>query len=63
MRAVYRANPKAPLSFEERLYDLQHPTADTYLNYAIGRNVEVFGGERDIFHSGRRTAFGLQARY
>jgi hypothetical protein len=63
MRAVYLPHTSRGLGFEERLYDLQHPTADTYLNYPIGRNTQVFGGERDVFHSGRRTAFGLQFQY
>ncbi|MFY9781794.1 MAG: MlaD family protein [Candidatus Baltobacteraceae bacterium] len=46
--------------FEGRLYDLRHPTADAYLNLFAAPNLQLFGGERDLTHTSRRTVFGLQ---
>jgi ABC-type transporter Mla subunit MlaD len=48
------------LGIEGRLYDPQHPTLDMYGNLIAFPNATLFGGERDILHSGRRTVFGLQ---
>ena len=51
------------LGFEARVYDLRHPTTDTYANLGFGNGLTLFGGERDMFHSGRRTTFGLQYQF
>jgi len=51
---------KGALGFEARAYDLRHPTVDTYLNLFAGPKFQVFGGERDLGHSSRRTVFGAQ---
>jgi hypothetical protein len=49
---------------EARLYDLRFPTLDTYGTVNVGKSgVQLFGGERDITHSGRRSAFGLQLQF
>jgi hypothetical protein len=55
-------NP-GPLGFEARLYDPQFPTLDAYANLNLARGVQLFGGERDLTHSGRRTVFGLQLQF
>ena len=51
------------LGFEARLYDPQFPTLDAYGNLNLARGVQLFGGERDITHNGRRTVFGLQLQF
>jgi ABC-type transporter Mla subunit MlaD len=51
------------LGFEARLYDPQFPTLDAYGNINLSRGVQLFGGERDILHNGRRTVFGLQLQF
>ena len=51
------------LGFEERLYDPRHPTLDGYATLRLHKGVNLFGGERDITHSGRRTDFGLQLSF
>jgi ABC-type transporter Mla subunit MlaD len=51
------------LGFEARLYDPQFPTLDAYGNVNVAHGVQLFGGERDITHSGRRTVFGLQLQF
>jgi hypothetical protein len=48
---------------EARLYDLQFPTLDAYGNVNVNKSVQLFGGERDILHNGRRTVFGLQLQF
>jgi hypothetical protein len=55
-------NP-GPLGFEARIYDPQFPTLDGYANLNLARGVQLFGGERDLTHSGRRTVFGLQLQF
>jgi ABC-type transporter Mla subunit MlaD len=51
------------LGFEARIYDPQFPTLDAYGNINVSHGVQLFGGERDITHSGRRTVFGLQLQF
>jgi ABC-type transporter Mla subunit MlaD len=51
------------LGFEARLYDPAFPTLDAYGNINLAKGVQLFGGERDISHSGRRTVFGLQLQF
>jgi ABC-type transporter Mla subunit MlaD len=51
---------RSGLGIEGLLYDPRHPTADGYLNLKLGGGLQLFGGERDILHTGRRTVFGLQ---
>jgi ABC-type transporter Mla subunit MlaD len=51
------------LGFEARLYDPQFPTLDAYGNVNVAHGVQLFGGERDITHNGRRTVFGLQLQF
>ncbi|HEY5348316.1 MAG TPA: hypothetical protein VIJ64_01250, partial [Candidatus Lustribacter sp.] len=52
-----------PIGFEARLYDPQFPTLDAYANLNLSRGIQLFGGERDITHNGRRTVFGLQLQF
>jgi ABC-type transporter Mla subunit MlaD len=54
---------KGVTSLEARYYDPRHPSLDGYLHYALGHHVGVFGGERDVTHTGRRTDFGLQLQF
>jgi hypothetical protein len=64
-RAVYDPGLTKALGigFEGRIYDLRHPTTDLYANANVFGGLTLFGGERDVFHTGRRTAFGLQYRF
>jgi ABC-type transporter Mla subunit MlaD len=48
------------LGFTGYVYDPQHPTIDAYGMLPVSPTVSIFGGERDVLHSGRRTVFGLQ---
>jgi hypothetical protein len=48
---------------EARVYDLRFPTVDAYGTVDVGHGVQLFGGERDITHAGRRSAFGLQLQF
>jgi ABC-type transporter Mla subunit MlaD len=48
---------------EERLYDPRHPTLDGYGTLRLAKGLNLFGGERDITHTGRRTDFGLQLNF
>jgi hypothetical protein len=49
--------------FETLAYDVRHPTFDGYATLHAGPAVVLFGGERDVLHSGRRTVFGLQLQF
>jgi ABC-type transporter Mla subunit MlaD len=60
--AMVQYNPGV-LGFEARLYDPQFPTLDAYGNLNLTKGVQLFGGERDITHNGRRTVFGLQLQF
>jgi hypothetical protein len=51
------------IGFEARVYDPQFPTLDAYANINLSRGIQLFGGERDLTHSGRRTVFGLQLQF
>jgi hypothetical protein len=51
------------LGAEVRFYDPAFPTLDAYGNINLAKGVQLFGGERDILHSGRRTVFGLQLQF
>jgi len=51
------------LALEARLYDLRHPTLDTYLNYAVTRRAAVFAGVRDDLYIDRRAVAGLQLAF
>ncbi len=51
------------VGFEARAYDLRFPTIDSYVTLHAAPAVEIFGGERDILHDGRRTVFGLQLQF
>lgn len=55
--------PRAGLGLEARAYDLRHPTIDGYATLHAAPGFELFGGERDVLHSGRRTVFGLQLQF
>jgi phospholipid/cholesterol/gamma-HCH transport system substrate-binding protein len=48
---------------ETRAYDLRHPTLDQYINLFLRPKLQLFGGERDISHSSRRTTFGMQFEF
>lgn len=52
-----------PVGFEARLYDPQYPTLDAYGDLNLARGLQLFGGERDVTHTGRRTVFGLQLQF
>jgi ABC-type transporter Mla subunit MlaD len=45
------------------VYDPQHPTIDGYGTFSLNPRASIFGGERDVLHSGRRTVFGLQLNF
>jgi ABC-type transporter Mla subunit MlaD len=60
--AVVQYNPGV-LGFEARVYDPAFPTLDAYGNVNLAKGVQVFGGERDLTHTGRRTVFGLQLQF
>ncbi|HTW83511.1 MAG TPA: MlaD family protein [Candidatus Sulfotelmatobacter sp.] len=62
MRADYDPGSSG-VGVEGLVYDPRHPTADGYLNLKLGGGLELFGGERDILHTGRRTTFGLQYQF
>jgi hypothetical protein len=49
--------------FETRAYDLRHPTLDQYINLFLAPRLQLFGGERDLDHTSRRTTFGLQFEF
>lgn len=51
------------LGLETRLYDLRHPTLDSYLNLTVKPKLQIFGGERDITHAQRRSVLGLQFEF
>lgn len=57
---VTAAIARQRLGLEARLYDLRHPTLDSYLNLNATPKLQIFGGERDITHAQRRTVLGLQ---
>jgi ABC-type transporter Mla subunit MlaD len=61
-RALYDPGTSG-VGFEALVYDPRHPTADGYLNLKLGGGLELFGGERDATHTGRRTVFGLQFQF
>jgi len=48
---------------EARAYDFRHPTLDAYGRIKAVDKLELFAGERDLTHSGRRTVFGLQLQF
>ena len=56
----YQPGSNHGVGFAGALYDPQHPTLDAYGTLPIVPKMSIFGGERDILHSGRRTVFGLQ---
>ncbi|HZX69096.1 MAG TPA: hypothetical protein VFE70_09445, partial [Candidatus Elarobacter sp.] len=62
-RAVYSPALSRGLGFDALVYDPRHPTADAYASYGLGRGLQLFGGERDALHNGRRTVFGLQLQF
>jgi hypothetical protein len=55
--------PNHGIGFQGALYDPQFPTMDGYLTLKVAPKASIFGGERDIFHSGRRTVYGLQLNF
>jgi len=54
---------RGAFGIETRAYDLRHPTLDEYLNFSLMPKVQIFGGERDLIHTDRRTVFGLQFEF
>ena len=60
--AIAQYNPGV-IGLEARIYDPAFPTLDAYGNINIAKGVQLFGGERDITHTGRRTVFGLQLQF
>jgi methyl-accepting chemotaxis protein len=48
------------VGLEGRLYDLRHPTLDSYLNLFAAPRLQIFGGGRDLTHTDRRAVFGFQ---
>ncbi len=57
---VTAAYVRQRIGLEARVYDLRHPTLDSYLNLKATPKLEIFGGERDITHAQRRSVLGLQ---
>lgn len=62
-RAVFSPALSRGLGFDAMIYDPRHPTADAYASYGLGSGLQLFGGERDALHTGRRTVFGLQLQF
>jgi ABC-type transporter Mla subunit MlaD len=60
--ALVQYNPGL-LGVEARIYNPSFPTLDAYGNINVAKGVQIFGGERDITHTGRRTVFGLQLQF
>jgi ABC-type transporter Mla subunit MlaD len=60
--ATVQYNPGI-VGIEARIYDPAFPTLDAYGNINVSKGVQLFGGERDITHTGRRTVFGLQLQF
>jgi hypothetical protein len=60
--AMVQYNPGL-VGVEARVYDPAYPTLDAYGNINLSKGVQLFGGERDVTHSGRRTVFGLQLQF
>jgi ABC-type transporter Mla subunit MlaD len=54
---------RGALGIETRAYDLRHPTLDQYVNVFVMPKLQIFGGERDLLHTDRRTVFGLQFEF
>jgi phospholipid/cholesterol/gamma-HCH transport system substrate-binding protein len=54
---------RGAFGIETRAYDLRHPTLDQYLNFFVTPKLQIFGGERDLIHTDRRTVFGLQFEF
>ncbi len=48
---------------EGRAYDLRHPTLDAYGRIKAADQLELFLGERDLSHTGRRSVFGVQLQF
>jgi ABC-type transporter Mla subunit MlaD len=61
--ALAQYGGRTGLGVETRVYDLRHPTVDGYATLHATPDIELFGGERDILHSGRRTVLGLQLQF
>ncbi|HXP91964.1 MAG TPA: MlaD family protein [Candidatus Binatia bacterium] len=55
--------PKSGIGFQGLIYNPQYPTMDAYGTLHVAPKAAIFGGERDILHSGRRTVFGLQLNF
>lgn len=56
----------APLhgfGLETRVYDLTYPTIDLYGNIHFAPGAELFFGQRDLNHAGRRNTIGLQYQF
>ncbi|MBV8600707.1 MAG: MCE family protein [Candidatus Eremiobacteraeota bacterium] len=49
-----------PFGLEARAYGMPGAYLDGYLHLRPMRNVDLFGGERDILHNTRRTVYGVQ---
>lgn len=60
--ALARFDP-GPFSLQGMVYDPRHPTFDAQAGVKIAPSTELFGGERDLLHSGRRTEFGIQLQF
>jgi hypothetical protein len=54
---------RGAFGIETRAYDLRHPTLDQYVNVFVMPKLQIFGGERDLIHTDRRTVFGLQFEF
>lgn len=63
LRAIYGNAREKGLGFDTELYGLQHPSFDQTIDLNLSHGLELYGGERDILHSGRRTTFGVLLRY
>jgi ABC-type transporter Mla subunit MlaD len=48
---------------EGRIYDPRHPTLDAYGRIKAADQLELFLGERDLSHTGRRSVFGVQLQF
>jgi ABC-type transporter Mla subunit MlaD len=52
-----------PVSLQGMFYDPRHPTFDAQAGVRVAPSTELFAGERDLLHSGRRTELGIQLQF
>lgn len=56
-------DPLHGVGLEARIYDLTYPMIDLYGNLRIAPGTQLFFGQRDVNHAGRRNTIGLQYQF